>query len=428
VNHSHYSIALVPREERERGFTDLTEAMRTKLDQVPGLAYIFEQPIANRLAEMLTGTEGNLSVKLFGPDLEVLGEKIQEIRGVLAGLAGVADLQVEQTAGIPQLVVRLDRSRLSRLGISVADVADTVETALNGLEATDVYEGERVTAVVLRFGEEYRRDEDAVRNLLVEAPGGQRIPLSELAEVGTGEGPQTIFRENLMRRKIVLCNVVGRDIAGFVEEARQTIARAVDLPPGYHATFGGQFEGQQRAMRQLGLFMGVVALVAFVVLFSSFGSIWQAFLVLINVPTTLAGAILGLLVVGETVNVSSMIGLVALFGICAQNDILLLGKINDLRREGRALRDAVLEGARVRFRPILMTDLVMIVGVLPLVLRGGTGSELHRPLAIVYIGGFVGALLLRVFIVPVLYEAMASVFDRPGSAAEMRGANEAPRA
>jgi cobalt-zinc-cadmium resistance protein CzcA len=291
-----------------------------------------------------------------------------------------------------------------------------------------VYEGERVTAVVLRFGEEYRRDEDAVRNLLVEVPGGQRIPLSELAEIGTGEGPQTIFRENLMRRKIVLCNVVGRDIGGFVEEARGRIAAEVELPPGYHVSFGGQFEGQQRALRQLGLFMGVVALVAFVVLFSSFGSVWQSFLVLANVPTTLAGGVLGLLVMGETVNVSSMIGLVALFGICAQNDILLLGKINDLRREGRSLRDAVLEGARVRFRPILTTDLVMIVGVLPLVLRGGTGSELHRPLAIVYIGGFVGALLLRVFIVPVLYEAMAAFFDRPGSAAETADAGEAPRA
>jgi Cu/Ag efflux pump CusA len=156
-----------------------------------------------------------------------------------------------------------------------------------------------------------------------------------------------------MRRKIVLCNVVGRDIGGFVEEARRRIAAAVELPPGTHVTFGGQFEGQQRAMRQLGLPMGVVGLVAFVVLSSSFGSVWQSFLVLANVPTTLAGAIMGLLVVGETVNVSSMIGMVALFGICAQNDILLLGKIYDARREGRALRDAVLEGARVRFRPIL---------------------------------------------------------------------------
>jgi cobalt-zinc-cadmium resistance protein CzcA len=292
------------------------------------------------------------------------------------------------------------------------DSVGDIRMKSKGLGTTDVYEGERVTAVVLRFGEEYRRDEDAVRNLLVETPGGQRIPLAELAEIGTGEGPQTIFRENLMRRKIVLCNVVGRDVGGFVEEAREAIARGVDLPPGYHVTFGGQFEGQQRAMRQLGLLMSVVALVAFVILFSSFGSVWQSFLVLVNVPTTLAGAILGLLVMGETVNVSSMIGLVALFGICAQNDILLLGKINDLRREGRSLREAVLEGARVRFRPILMTDLVMIVGVLPLVLRGGTGSELHRPLAIVYIGGFVGALLLRVFIVPVLYEAMGTVFDR----------------
>jgi len=331
---------------------------------------------------------------------------------VLSSIDGAADLQVEQTTGIPQLVIRLDRRRLSRLGISVADVAETIETALNGLEATDVYETARVTAVFVRLPEAYRSSEQAVGNLLVEAPGGQRVPLSELATLETAEGPQTIFRENLMRRKIVLANVVGRDIASFVEEARHRIAEEVPLPPGYYVTFGGQFESQQRALHQLALLMLVVVLVMFVILFSSFGSIWQALLVIANVPTTLAGAILALLVMGETLNVSSMIGLIALFGICAQNDIILIGKINDLRRAGRALHEAVIEGALLKFRPILMTDLVMIVGVLPLALMARTGAELHRPLAIVYIGGFVFAILLRLFIVPVLYEMVAAVAGR----------------
>ena len=374
VNHSHYSVQLLPREERKRGFKELTEAMRVKMDQLPGIAYIFEQPISNRLGEMLTGTEGNLSVKLFGPDLEVLNDKIQEIRNVVAEMDGVADLQVEQTAGIPQLAVRLDRSRLSRHGVSVVQVAETIETALNGMEATDVYEGDRVTAVLIRLGEDYRRDEEAVRNLLIEAPDGQRIPLQDLAEIETAEGPQTIFRENLMRRKIALCNVVGRDIGGFVEEARNRVNAEVELPAGYFVTFGGQFEGQQRAMRQLGILMAVVILVIFVILFSSFGSLWQAALVLLSVPTTLVGAIVGLLVMGESLNVSSTIGLIALFGVCAQNDIVLIGKINDLRRLGRSLREAVVEGSMLKLRPRLMTDLVMFVGVLPLALSNSTGS------------------------------------------------------
>jgi heavy metal efflux system protein len=177
-------------------------------------------------------------------------------------------------------------------------------------------------------------------------------------------------------------------------------------------TFGGQFEGQQRAMRQLGILMGVVLLIIFVILFSSFGSLWQSALVLLSVPTTLVGAIIGLLVMGETLNVSSTIGLIALFGICAQNDIVLVGKINDLRRMGRSLRDAIVEGSLLKFRPILMTDLVMIVGVLPLVLSHSTGSELHRPLAVVYVGGFLFALVLRRFFVPVLYEGMARLLER----------------
>jgi cobalt-zinc-cadmium resistance protein CzcA len=418
VNHSHYNIELLPREERKRGFKAITAAMREEFDKLPGVAYIFEQPIANKLAEMLTGTEGQLSVKLFGNDLGVLNQKIEEIRNILADIPGVADLQIEQTTGVPQLVIRLRREKLALYGISVAQVAETVETAFNGIEATDVYEPDRVTSVLIRLPEEYRSDEQAVGNLLISAPNGERVLLSDLTEITRGEGPQTIFREGLMRRKIILCNIVKRDIGSFVSEARQKIDGEIALPSGYYVTFGGQFESQQRALHHLTTLMILVILIIFVILFSSFGSVWQALLVIMNVPTTLIGGILALLITRQTINVSSMIGLIALFGICVQNDIILVAKINDFRKHGLSVREAVVKGALTKFRPIFMTDMVMIVGVLPLALTVTTGAELHRPLAVVYIGGFFFAILLRLFLVPVLYEVLAHFGIRSARATE----------
>ena len=301
VNHSHYNIELFPLEKRKRDFQELTAAMREKLDKIPGVAYIFEQPIANKLAEMLTGTEGQLSVKLFGQDLDILNGKIEEIRNIMVEIKGVVDLQIEQTTGIPLLIIKLDREKLARYGIPVSDVADIIETALNGIEATDVYEPDRITSVLIRLPEKYRNDEEAIKNLLVDAPNGERIPLSQLAEISKGEGPQTIFRENLLRRKIILCNVVKRDIGSFVKEARARIDRDISLPPGYFITFGGQFESQQRALRHLTVLMLIVILIIFTVLFSSFGSIRQALLIIMNIPTTLIGGILGLLIAGQTI-------------------------------------------------------------------------------------------------------------------------------
>jgi len=407
VNHSHFLLELVPKEKRKRGFKELTEAMREELDKIPGIAYIFEQPISNKLAEMLTGIEGQLAIKLFGPDLEVLNEKIEEVRNVLAEIRGAADLKVEQTIGIPQLIIQPDREKLARFGISIAQVAEVVETTFNGLEVTDVYEPDRVTSILIRLPEEYRKDENAIKNLLIDTPGGEKIPLGALAEIKRSEGPQTIFRENLLRRKIISCNVAKRDIGSFVEEARKKIQEKVVLPAGYFVTFGGQYESQQHALKHLSLLMGLVILIIFVVLFSSFGSLWQALLIILNIPSALMGGIFGLLLAGQSLNVSSTIGLIALFGICTQNDIILVAMINELRSSGLSLRDAVIRGALIKFRPIFITDMVMIVSVLPLALIRTTGSELHQPLAIVYIGGFFFAILLRLLIVPVLYEAMA---------------------
>ncbi|MBC7349696.1 MAG: efflux RND transporter permease subunit [Candidatus Aminicenantes bacterium] len=411
VNHSHFLIELLPKEKRKRDFKELSQAMRQELEKFPGLSYIIEQPIANKLAEMLTGSEGQLSIKLFGPDLDVLNEKIEEIKEIVRGIKGAADVQVEQTRGIPELVIKPDREKLARYGLSIGQVAEIIETAFNGLEVTDVYEQDRITSVLVRLPEKYRQDEEALKNLLLDTPSGEKVPLALVASIRRSEGPQTIFRENMMRRKIILCNVVKRDVGGFVEEAKKTIEEKVTLPQGYFVTFGGQYESQQHAMKHLTLLMALVLLIIFVVLFSSFGSIWQALLIILNIPSTLIGGIIALLVAGQSMNVSSTIGLIALFGICAQNDIVLVGKINDYRKAGMPLRQAVMEGALTKFRPIFITDMVMIVSVLPLALIRATGSELHRPLATVYIGGFFFAILLRMFIVPALYELFARLFE-----------------
>jgi cobalt-zinc-cadmium resistance protein CzcA len=407
VNHSHFLIELVPKEKRKRDFKELSQAFRKELDKFPGINYIIEQPIANKLAEMLTGTEGQLSIKLFGPDLDVLNEKIEEIKEIVRNTRGAADVQVEQTLGIPELVILPDREKLARYGLTIGQVAEIIETAFNGLEVTDVYEGDRITSVLIRLPEKFRQDEEALKNLLLDAPSGEKVPLALVADIRRSEGPQTIFRENLMRRKIVLCNVVKRDVGGFVEEVRKAIEEKVALPQGYFVTFGGQYESQQQALRHLALLMALVLLIIFVILFSSFGSIWQALLIILNIPSTLIGGIIALLIAGQSLNVSSTIGLIALFGICVQNDIVLVGKINDFRKQGWPIRQAVVEGALTKFRPIFITDMVMIVSVLPLALLRATGSELHRPLAVVYIGGFVFAIMLRMFVVPVLYELFA---------------------
>ena len=407
VNHSHNLIQLHPREKRRRGYAELTEAMRRELDKIPGIVYLFEQPIANKMAEMLTGTEGQIAVKLFGPDLQVLNEKVWEIRDVMSRIRGIADLQIEQTTGIPLLVVTLDRKALARHGIKVGEVADLIETALNGVEATDVWEAKRLTSVLLRLPPEYRQDAETIRNLLVDAPSGHRVPLSQIGHIDRSEGPQTIFREDLERRKIILCNVVGRDIGHFVREAEETISRNVSLPQGYFVTFGGQFESQQRTMRQLLWMMVVVALSVLVVLFATLGSLRQSLLLLLNIPMTVAGGVIALFLAGQTLNVSSVIGFIGLFGIALENGVVLVGKINDLRKEGTELHEAVIQGAVRRFRPILMTELILILGVLPLALGQSSGSEIHRPLAVVYIGGFLVAIFFEQIVLPILYELFA---------------------
>ena len=409
VSHSHFIIELLPLAERDRSAEEIIKALRAEFARVPGIHYIFEQPIQNKLAEMLTGTEGELSVKLYGPDLERLEEKINEVHDVLSTVEGVADLHVEQTAGVPRINIVLDRQRMARYGVKVDDASDIIETALSGQEITDVFQGHRRYSILLRFQQQYRDDLDEIRNLLVDTPAGQLVPLSEIAAIERGKGPEEIFRENMERRKVIVLNVAGRDVVSFVNEAQERIAREVDLPAGYRVHFGGQFENQQQASRQLLVYSLLIALAVFIILISSFGSLRQSLLILLNVPVALAGGVAALWACGATLNVSSAVGFIALFGISLQNGIILVKTINTMRtRDGLELREAVIEGSKMRLRPILMTELVMIFGALPLVLGSAMGSEIHRPLAIVYIGGFLLALLFSKFTLPALYYALES--------------------
>jgi cobalt-zinc-cadmium resistance protein CzcA len=404
VNHSHYIMELMPKEKRNRSLEEMLEAMRARLDEIAGLSYIFEQPIQNKMAEMLTGLEGQIAIKLFGPELNILDEKIEEIKGVVENIEGVADLRVEQTSGTPQVNVRLNRRNLARYGLNIAQVSDVIETALNGIEATDILEEHRRFAVFIRFQEQFRKDIETIKNLLVETPSGQRIPLSELADFEMSEGPLTIMRENVQRRRVVICNVTGRDQGSWVAEARQIIEDNVQLPAGYYVTFGGQFESQQRSFQRLILLSILVGLIVFFLLMIFF-SFKNALAIMINVPFSMMSGVIALFILGMNFNVSSAIGFIALFGISIQNALIMVGFYNKLRKEGLPLHEAVMQGSLIRLRPVLITELVIIMGVLPLLLFAGTtGSELLAPMAVVYIGGELDAIFLAALQLPILYE------------------------
>ncbi len=409
VNHSHYIMELLPRKQRRRGLEEMLEAMRARMDELPGVRYIFEQPIQNKMAEMLTGLEGQIAIKLFGPELDVLDGKIEEIHTAVQNIEGVADLRIEQTTGTPQVNIKLDRMKLSRYGINISEVSDIIETALNGIEATDILEEHRKFAIFIRFQEPYRKDVATIENLLIDSPSGQRIPLKDLAEFELSEGPLTIMRENVQRRRVIICNVSGRDQGSWVEEAKLAIASGVSLPAGYYVTFGGQFENQQRGFRRLILLTILVGLLVFFLLMIFF-SFRNAVCIMINVPFSMMSGVIALFLFGMTFNVASAIGFIALFGISIQNALIMVGFYNKLRDEGKTLHEAVVEGSLIRLRPVLITELVIIMGVLPLLLFSGSasGSELLAPMAMVYVGGELDAIFLAALQLPILYELFES--------------------
>jgi len=399
-------VLLHPNERWRSGRTkeQLVDAMAAALADMPGVTFNITQPMAMRLDEVVSGVKADVAVKVFGPDpadLEQIGE---QVRAVLAAVPGVADLQVEVLSGAAQLQIDIDRERIARYGLNVTDLREMVETAVGGTEATEVLDGVRRFAVVVRFPDALRADPDALRGMLLTAPGGERVPLGQVATVHTMRGPEVINRENGERRLVVQCNVRGRDLGGFVAEAQRRMETALRVPTGYHLAWGGQFENQERAMRRLAVVIPLSLAIIFVLLFVTFSRVRQAALVILNVPFALVGGVAALWLRGLNLNLSAAVGFIALFGVAVLNGVVMIAAVNQLRADNTGLRDAVLTGAGRRLKPVLMTALVASLGFVPMALSHGAGAEVQRPLATVVIGGIVTSTLLTLIVLPTLYE------------------------
>ena len=381
----------------------LVGRMDKALEPIPGLDYDFSAPMAMRIDEAISGVRTALGVKVFGDDLSVLQQKADEIRAVVETVPGAADVFVGVSAGAMQLELSLDRPALARDGLNVADVRQAVETGVGGATATEVIDGRRRFPVVVRLAAPFRDTPDAVGQLLLTAPGGARVRLSDVAALHIVEGPERIEHEHGERVVVVQSNVRVRDLGGFAADVEREVARKVSLPKGYRVTYGGQFENQQRAARRLSLIVPLVLAVILGVLYASFGNLRQAVLVMLNVPFALVGGVAALWARGLNLNLSASIGFIALFGVAVLNGVVLLAYVNQLRAAGRSLRDAVHTGATVRLRPVLMTALVASVGFIPMAVSTSQGAEVQRPLATVVIGGLVTSTILTLLVLPVLY-------------------------
>jgi cobalt-zinc-cadmium resistance protein CzcA len=406
VELSDVIITLKPHEEwtTTTSKEELVEKMRSALSELPGVASSFSQPIALRVDELVSGVKSAVGIKIFGEDLDVLKNKADAVSRVLSKVRGAKDINVEKVSGLAYLEVEIDREKIARYGINVEDIQQVVETAIGGKEATKVYEGQKVFGLAVRFPEYARNDVSPIKDILIPSPKGALLPLGQLAKVSVTEGPAQISRESGQRRIVIECNVADRDIGSFVQEAKAKIDSVVRFPPGYYLTWGGQFENQQRAMKRFSIVVPMTIAAIFVLLFSSFSSVRQALLIILNIPFALIGGILALYLGGFNLSVSASVGFIALFGVAVLNGIVMVSYFNELRRQGINLELAVIKGAVLRLRPVLITASVAALGLLPMLVATGPGSEIQKPLAAVVIGGLLTSTLLTLFILPALYK------------------------
>ncbi len=420
VNYAEVHIELKPRREwgRFRNKAELVEALSADLSGYPGVQLNFTQPIQNAFDELLSGTRAELAIKLYGEDLDVLRTKAGEIVAAVEDVPGLVDLAPEQSYGQPQVQIVADRAACARYGVSVAEILELVELAIGGEAIDDVYLNVRRYSIHLRLQEEYRSDPEAIRSLLVHTESGSLVPLSQVADVRQVIGPIQINREKNQRRWNVQANVRGRDLGGVVSDVQRRIESRVELPAGYFVEYGGQFENQERAMRRLSVIVPIVIVAVMGLLWMSFGVVRHALIIVINIPLALVGGVLGLLVTGEYLSVPASVGFIALFGIAVQNGVVLVSYFNQHRRSGIDLDAALVEGSVLRLRPVLMTAITTVLGLLPLLLSRGMGSEVQRPLATVVVFGLTTSTLLTLFVMPAVYGWVEEKLDpslRPDS-------------
>ncbi|MBK8062877.1 MAG: efflux RND transporter permease subunit [Betaproteobacteria bacterium] len=398
-------VTLKARDEWPAGWTqdDIAAGIVDRLKSLPGVQLVMAQPISDRVDEMVTGVRSDVAVKLFGDDLEVLRDKANEIARVAGGVRGVRDMRVERVGGQQYLTVAIDRQAIARQGLNVADVQDVIETAIGGKVATEIYEGERRFQAVVRLPERLRDSVAEIRAITLTAPSGAQGELGSLADIQVLDGPAQISRESAKRRIVVGINVKDRDLGGFVAELRQVVGERVQLPEGYELQWGGQFQNLERALGHLTVIIPVTVAAIFFLLFLLFNSLRFATLIITVLPFASIGGVIGLALTGEYLSVPASVGFIALWGIAVLNGVVLVTYIRKLREDGMEVAEAVREGCRHRFRPVMMTATVAMLGLIPFLFADGPGSEVQRPLAIVVIGGLISSTLLTLVVLPALY-------------------------
>ncbi len=398
-----------PDEWRMRSKEGLMEEIRKVLDPMPGFSYSFTQPIDMRVSEMIIGVRGDLAVKVFGPDLDQLNDYAAQIEGLLKTIEGNQDVYTVENDGVQYLSIAVDRLKAGQLGLSIEEIQDALRIQIEGQRAGIVVEGNRRTPIVLRGSQEVRISPAEFGAVRITTSDGSTVPLRSVATLTRATGPVKIDREMGSRYSVVIANVGGRDLVGFVNEAKELVGKNVKLPTGYRITWGGQFENQQRAASRLTIVVPVALGMIFILLFATFRSVKQSLLILSNIPFALVGGIVGLWLTGEYVSVPASVGFIALLGIAVLNGVMLVSYFNQLQSEGLSPMEVVVQGARRRLRPVMMTASITAFGLIPLLFATGPGSEIQRPLAIVVIGGLITATALTLMVLPILYLRFASL-------------------
>jgi cobalt-zinc-cadmium resistance protein CzcA len=406
INSAEIYVLLKPKNQwREKGNQEFIEGViRKELGEIPGLLSTLTQPVEMAVDELLEGVRAELAIKLFGDDLTVLKKKADEIAKVVRNIQGAKDVQVDKVSGTPQIVIKPDRKKIARFGINIKTIQEVIKTAVGGEVAGQIFEGTKRFDILVRFEKKARDSIASIENIIITSANGMKIPLSQLAKVKEIVGPRQITRENSQRFITVQCNVVNRDIGSFVKEATEVIRKSVKLPAGYMLTWGGQFRLQQEANKRLAVVVPVTLLIIAFLLFTSFGSIKNATLILINIPLALVGGEIALYITGQNLSVPASVGFIALFGIALENAMVLVTYLNQLTKNGMNVNEASVQGAVLRLRPVLMTALTTALGLIPLLISTGTGSEVQRPLATVVIGGLVTSTVLTLLVIPALYK------------------------
>ena len=419
---TEYFVDLKPKDQWRPVFHQdkdaLIAAMDRELSKMPGILWNFSQPIADNMEEAVSGVKGELAIKLYGNDLQVLEDKGDEIVNIMKKVRGVEDLGLFRVLGQPNLNISIDRQAAARYGINVTDIQDAVETAVGGKAVSQVLQGEQRYDLVVRYTAPYRDNKEAIEAVRLLAPTGERVSLAQLAQVDIKDGASEIKREENSRYVAIKYGVRGRDLGSTVEEAMKLVKEKVKLPIGYHLDWAGEYESQKRSQRRLAVVVPITLLVIFIILYTMFGSAKWAGLILANVAIAPVGGFLALLITGTHLSVSSGIGFLALFGVSVETGVIMLEYINQLRVRGHSIEDSAIEGAVLRLRPIMMTMLVAILGLLPAALSRAIGSDSQRPFAIVIVGGLISALIMGIFLLPAMYVWIARDGDKLPEAEE----------